>query len=205
MKRIPFVTLTLAALALAAHALSLGDSLQFARDAFSPAAWWTLFTAHLTHFDPNHLAWDLAVFLILGWLGESRSRFDTVAALAFAAPAITLAVWWFQPQFESYRGLSGLDSALFGLFAADLVRRRDAGSRLVGAFGFAAVVAKCVFEIKTGTTAFASGVGYSPVPLAHLVGTIVGAAIGLRRQGSEFRVQSSELPRTKPHRMRRSN
>jgi hypothetical protein len=47
-----------------------------------------------------------------------ESRRITGVALGAAAVAITLGVWAWLPQFATYRGLSGLDCALFALPAA---------------------------------------------------------------------------------------
>jgi hypothetical protein len=88
-------------------------------------------------------------------------------------------VWTFQPQFESYRGLSGLDSALFALFASSLIEQRRRAPVLLGVVALLGILAKSVFEIATGIPAFASGHGYSPVPLAHLVGVLCGSVATL--------------------------
>ena len=52
-----------------------------------------------------------------------ESRRITGVALGAAAVAITLGVWAWLPQFATYRGLSGLDCALFALLATTLRRR----------------------------------------------------------------------------------
>src|SRR5688500_17462244 len=110
------------------------------------------------------------MLVVLGAICERESRLRTAIALAIASIAIPAAVWWWQPQFDTYRGLSGLDCALFGLFATLLLRRDRVAPKIVGAVALFGVVAKCAFEIATGSSAFADGVGYSPVPLAHLIG-----------------------------------
>lgn len=150
-------------------------NLQFERSALALGEWWRIVTGHLTHFDANHLAWDVGALLVLGTLCETASRRRTAMALGLASVAISAAVWAFQPQFESYRGLSGLDSALFALFATSLIEQRRHAPVLLGVVALFGVLAKCVFEIATGTPAFASGDGYSPVPLAHLVGVLCGS------------------------------
>lgn len=84
-------------------------------------------------------------------------------------------------QFD--RGLSGLDCALVGLLAASLLRHGQplaAGGGVLVLIGFAA---KCVFELVTAQTVFATGDGYAPVPLAHLMGLAAGLVASLARRG----------------------
>lgn len=177
--RIPLLVPALAAAAVAIHLLPAGvaAALQFDRDALAGGAWWRLATAHLTHFDGNHLAWDVGVFLALGWAGERAAPRTTARALLAAAVAITLAVWAWQPQFAIYRGLSGLDCTLFALVATDLLRQRRAAPRLIGLLALLGLGGKCLLELATGATVFARGTGYDPVPLAHLVGATVGVVV----------------------------
>src|SRR5262245_25514413 len=122
--RLPFVTLAVAGAATALHVSPTTTAhLQFDRAALAAGEWWRLFTGHLTHFDANHLVWDVGMLLALGFVTERESGSRCAWALALAAAAISGAVWWWQPQFTTYRGLSGLDSALFGLFAGKLLLR----------------------------------------------------------------------------------
>jgi rhomboid family GlyGly-CTERM serine protease len=176
--RPPLLTVTFAAIAVAVHLLppAIAASLQFDRAALESGQWWRWLTAHFTHFGANHLGWDAAVFLVLGTVCEFRSRWRIAFALGLASLAISVAVYFWQPQFALYRGLSGLDCALFGMFAAGLLLRQDPISKIIGVIATIAAIAKCGFESETGSTAFASGAGYAPVPLAHLVGFLSGIA-----------------------------
>jgi hypothetical protein len=102
-----------------------------------------------------------------------------------ASVLIPLEVRLFEPQFVTYRGLSGLDSALFGLMVASLWR---AGSkspaqlapRLLALTGTLGLVGKAGFELVTGTTLFAPAEPglYLPVPSAHLTGFAAGLIAG---------------------------
>lgn len=174
--RFPLLTSALVAAAVAIFLLPPGvaAALQFDRAAVAHGEVWRLVTAHLTHFDASHLVWDVGVLAALGWAGERQSGRATALALALAAVAITGAVWAWQPQFATYRGLSGLDCALYGLQAAHLLRQPGRTPRLIGVGALAALGAKCVIELSSGTTLFAQGNGYDPVPLAHLIGGLAG-------------------------------
>jgi rhomboid family GlyGly-CTERM serine protease len=175
----PILTATLVSVAIAIHLLpvEIAAALQFDRAAIVQGQSWRLITGHFTHFGTNHLAWDVTVFLALGVVSELTARWRTALALLASSISVSVAVLLWQPQFAIYRGLSGLDCALFGLFTAPLFRRHDAIARLLGAAASLGILAKCAFELSSGHPLFASGVGYSPVPLAHLVGFITGFAV----------------------------
>jgi rhomboid family GlyGly-CTERM serine protease len=182
MPRVPWLTLAFSALALAVHhipALTLGW--QFDRTAVPHGQLWRFFTAHLTHFGTDHLRWDVIAFLVLGTMVERVSRSAFLLTLALSAALITLGVWIAQPQFTTYRGLSGIDSALFGFVVTHLLsegrRARHGFSIAVGTLALTAFAAKCIFELTTQTTVFVeTTTAFAPVPLAHLIGLLADAA-----------------------------
>ena len=178
--KLPIVTLSVAAAALVAHVLPGAAAwLQFDRGAITGGEVWRWLTGHVTHFGANHLGWDAGVFLALGTVCERESPRRVAVALLAAAVAIPAALWWWQPQFQLYRGLSGLDCALGGLLAASLLQHRAALPKVAGALTLVFVGAKCAYEAGTASTIFAAGAGYVPVPLAHLVGLVTGALAAL--------------------------
>ncbi len=161
-----------------------GDWLQFDRTAIAAGQLWRLATCHLTHWSADHLLWDVATFACLAAICQSESRRATWICLAVSALAIPAAVWLLMPDMPTYRGLSGLDSALFALLTAVLIRRGVADGHwrpalvavgLAAAFGL-----KTLFELWTGSTLFVDSTAavMTPVPLAHVVGAAVGAACG---------------------------
>ena len=160
--------------------------LQFDRAAIGGAGQlWRLLTGHFVHWSADHILWDLAMFVVLGSLCEVRSRRLFLWSVAGSAVAISAGVWLLLPQMAFYRGLSGIDSALFVLLAGMLLRqawqRQDRRLRwavVVAAAGFAA---KTVFELTTRSAVFVDcrTAGVIPVPLAHVIGVATGlAAIG---------------------------
>jgi hypothetical protein len=105
--------------------------------------------------------------------------------VVLSAVLIPLTLWMFATWMTTYRGLSGIDSALFAMLAAVMLREAFAErdwSRLglvaTISLGFAAKVG---FEIVSGATLFvdSSAAGMTPVPLAHVVGALVGLFCGL--------------------------
>lgn len=201
MRRLPWFSLALAALAALAHVFpELGTAWEFQRVAISlQGELWRLFTAHLTHFDFDHLCWDVAALLVLGNLAERDGRRATALALLGAALVIGLGVWLFQPHFSTYRGLSGLDSALYGLVCARLVaagaRARHGFSIVIGGLALAGFALKCGAELTLGETIFTAGAaaGYAPVPLAHVIGLCVGIFAALIEHKNTLPV-STALP-----------
>lgn len=174
-RRAPLLTPALVLVAIAFQAVpGAAGWLQYDRDALSCGEWWRVLTAHLTHFDLNHLAWDATVLLGLGWACERESRCRMAVALGAAAFSISAALWWLQPEIQIYRGLSGLDSALFGLLAGTLLRRPQRFARVFALASLIGIGAKLAFEMRTASTLFASGAGYVPVPLAHAAGLVAG-------------------------------
>jgi len=144
-----------------------GEGLELHRN----AEVWRFVTCHFTHWSYEQLAWDALAFLLLAWVCERRNRVAFHATLLASAIVIPLAVLAFAPNVIAYRGLSGLDSALFAMLIIEARRSRIA--MLCGI----AFVAKIVFELTTGSLVFVThmGEGVAPVPIAHIAGAIVGA------------------------------
>ena len=159
--------------------------LQFDRGAVDAGQWWRLLTAHVTHWGGEHLLWDLAMFAVLGALCEAGSRMRFTLTVLGSALSIVLAVWLFLPDLVTYRGLSGIDSALFALLAVTMFRRLRAEWNLFGmalvallAAGFAA---KIGYELAAGRAFFvdSASASFTPVPLAHAVGAAVGMIVAV--------------------------
>lgn len=178
------VTLVLSCCALALHAASDVTpwfTLEFG--ALSPTEMYRLVTCHWLHWSANHLIWDVAMFAVLGSLCERRSRGRFLATLLVAALAIPLVVMASHTELASYRGLSGIDTALFGLLVAEyfVAEARARNWRSAGMFGLmgVALFVKIAMEMHVQKNLFVSDTSFTPVPLAHLVGAIVGLAIGV--------------------------
>lgn len=159
--------------------------LEYRRTAVEAGELWRIVTCHWTHFGFDHFIWDVAVLAFVGALCEERSRTRLLLCIAISAVAIPLAIWTFLPDMHTYRGLSGIDSAAFGLLAV-LILRDNLKPRRWGWVAFSCVAlaafgCKIGFEMLTGSAAFVDGAaaGMIPVPLAHLVGAAAGILAGL--------------------------
>ena len=142
---------------------------------------WRLMTCHFAHFDLVHLFWSGSMFVALAALLEPRGRGRLLLCIAASALAIPVALFVWAPDLPTYRGSSGIDSALFAMALVAFAREARAEGRrgsvalcvLVGA-GF---VAKLVYEVTVGAAVFADSAAFEPVPLAHAVGAAVGIAV----------------------------
>ena len=189
MKRLPYITTLLALFAVAIYLVPGATALfEFTRVGTGRQELWRWITGHFTHFGPEHLRWDLAVFVAFGMLGEFNNRRTFLLTIAAATVAIPAAVAVFQPQIESYRGLSGLDSALFGLImSTELVDgwvRRQSFSVWLSGIACVGFGAKTVYEIVVGQPVFVESSAFSPLPLAHLVGFVVACVVTVVEQMS---------------------
>ena len=182
-KRLPVVTIVLAGAAcLTAVDVGLSQRLAFDRLAIAQGDLLRLFTGHFVHWSADHLLWDALMFVALGAVIELRSRLALWKTIAWSAAAISAGLWFFQPDIATYRGLSGVDSALFTWIAAtswiEARRRGQSYLAFVALATLAAFLAKIGWEIATATTLFvdSSQGGFTPLPLVHLIGGAVGVA-----------------------------
>lgn len=163
------------------------DFLQFDRAALARGQLWRLVTCHAAHFNASHLLWDVATFALLACLLPRFSVRTWSALLGGSALVISAGVWVLQPRFEFYRGLSGIDCALFSAVVTLRIREafdeRDRAALTITTIAALGFVAKCLFELITQTSAFVADGEFVPVPLAHLLGGTCGAAfVTLHRQ-----------------------
>lgn len=171
--------------------LGWSEAAAMTREAQPAWAWAArLVTCHGSHFGTNHLFWDAATLAVLGAVAERMSRRRMVVTLLVSSLAISLAVWVGRPELAAYRGLSGVDSALFGLVLVsvgrELMRRGQWAAMSAVVLGAVGFVGKTGFELATGQTLFVAGSAeFVGVPLAHVVGFVVGAAVAMK--GVEWR------------------
>jgi rhomboid family GlyGly-CTERM serine protease len=173
-------------LAIAAAAVQFSPAaaewLQYDRVAILSGQLWRIVTCHLTHWSLDHFFWDTVALLVLGLGCEARSRPATVQCLCASALLIPLSVTWLMPEMATYRGLSGIDSALFALLAGLLLRecwpRKRYGVAAAIFVALIAFAAKTVYEYASGDTLFVDSAAATmvPLPLVHVVGGLIGLA-----------------------------
>lgn len=156
--------------------------LQYDGEAIGTGQVWRLFTCQFTHFSFDHLLWDVAAFALLGGLCEIRNHSRFSHCLTISLVAIPLAIWMFRTDVSIYRGLSGIDSALFTFLAVNLIRSNSNNGKgrrgLVGIAWLALLlfVIKIGIETATAKAVFVSDATMTPLPFAHLTGAVLGLA-----------------------------
>jgi rhomboid family GlyGly-CTERM serine protease len=167
--------------------------LQFDRDAVAAGQWWRLLTSHLTHWNGENLLWNVVVFALLGWLCEACNRLRFAACVALSALLIGITTWLFAPQLATFRGISGVDSALFAFLAVTVLRAQWAERNWPWTVATAALIVgfgvKVFVELRTGRALFvdSTAAGFTPMPVAHAVGAAVGGLLALTDPGPRRR------------------
>lgn len=186
--RLPILTLVLAVLSAALLPEVLAAALQYDRAITGIGGLLRMLSSQWTHWSINHWAWDAAVFVALGAICEWRDRRQFVATLALSMVAVPVAVHLFCPGIHTFRGLSGIDSALLGLLMAqclaDALRARNVVAGIAVITVLLMFVAKLLWEVIAGMPVFAAADAavFVVVPAAHLVGFLCGV-IAARRRG----------------------
>lgn len=164
----------------------LAAALEFDRSRLLTEPWRAL-TGHFTHWDLRHLFWDALMFAVLAGVVERRQRSRFLPCLALSALAIPVVLLVAEPGITRYRGLSGIDSALFALAVGVVLRDALAARRRTVvwllAFATAGFGAKLAYEAVTGHCVFAGSDAFVPVPIAHLVGATAGMAVAVMPVG----------------------
>ncbi|MCK5682925.1 rhombosortase [bacterium] len=139
---------------------------------------WRLITCHFTHFTTSHFFWDFLTFFFLAIFcelqGSKRFMFTTLVSVFL----ISISLWFIDPTLMYYRGLSGLCSALYILFALICLSnaKKNLGGQAIAYMFIFFFIVKTLYELSLTSTVFVSslGVGVVPIPLSHLVGAIAG-------------------------------
>lgn len=140
----------------------------------------SLLGCHLLHWSSEHLFWDLSMFVVLGIVCERWLPRAFYSTLLLSSLLIPLAVMWSAPDIDVYRGLSGLDTAIFSLLVSSLglqaIHGHDRWQAVPPALLLLALWTKIAFEFHSGQVLFVQQVNFTPLPIAHAIGGLVGAA-----------------------------
>jgi rhomboid family GlyGly-CTERM serine protease len=180
LRRWPVVSPLLAGAAVGCYFIpGLAAWLQHDREALLGGQLWRLVTCHWMHWTPAHLWWEAIAFVILGVWCEHLSRRRWMVLLIAASLLVPLIMWLVLRGVETYRGLSGLNAALFGLLTVMLIRRnmRLQQRHVASVIGVALLVLtiKTLWDLITQIGDPIASM--APVPLAHLVGGVIGIGI----------------------------
>jgi rhomboid family GlyGly-CTERM serine protease len=173
------------------------DLLQLGRVDVAAGEFWRLATCHVTHWNSEHLQWDLLMFVVLGAVCELRNPWRMRVCTLATATIVAAVVYCFFPDIDSYRGLSGIDTALFVLLAVDLMRDAQRQKNHTTVFLTAALLmgfaAKTLFELLEGSAIFVDqqSAGFALIVWDHIAAAVVGmlfAATNVPWQGMRGRI-----------------
>lgn len=161
------------------HPVIVG-ALEFNRNAIGAGQWWRLVTGHLVHYGWPHMAADMSVFVALCWIAGRRGT-GVLRMTAVAIPVIGAAIYFCSPATITYRGMSGVDAALFGWVLVTMATERG-GWRSVAYVGMLVLaVGRFAFETATGQSLLPTSLpeDIAVVGSAHLAGLAVGCAMAI--------------------------
>ena len=140
---------------------------------------WRLFTGHFTHWNYEHLYWDAFTFLIASFLLFRISLIQFIFVLLFSLLFISVWILFLNPEVKLYRGLSGVDIALFfslslSLIFSSLKKRRYTGMS-TGIIFLSFLIIKLGYEFFSGKMLFVTNqTGRKLLLSAHCAGAIAG-------------------------------
>ncbi|MGF1642492.1 MAG: rhombosortase [Thiotrichales bacterium] len=159
--------------ALAVQALRLDEALRFDRELVNQGHLWLLLTGNFAHLGWSHLWLNLAGLGLIGLVfSDSYRWWQWLTVGLLSSLAVTTGLWYFDPEWRWYVGLSG---ALHGLFVAGAIQllRAERNFALVLLVGIAI---KLVYEQVVGPSPGTAELAGGPVVVdAHLFGALGGA------------------------------
>ena len=199
-KRLPYITLILTAVALSIHIYHpLRPHLIYTRAALSDGDLWRLISCHWVHLNADHLLWSSMTFFFLGSVCEFIARARYVITLSISVIFIPIAIWLIMPDLEVYGGLSGLDCSLYSLLIALFIKREWHSQNWFWIICYTILIvllpAKIIYEMSSGLTIFVNNIhtDMAPVPLSHLVGGLIGFAVGTSILGLKIKNPSAPI------------
>ncbi len=154
-----------------------GPHLEYLRAAVAQGEIWRPMTGQFVHWTPRMTVMDLGAMLILGTCLEVRSRRLALATLTGSILVIGLGIHLLLPEIGTYRGASGVDSALYVAVALETLRWSGrTAARWVVAAALLLFLLKVTWEAATGEALAAGPLpqGVSVAPSVHLIGAAVG-------------------------------
>lgn len=174
-------------LALAQYGVGL-RRLAYDRTAIAAGQWWRCYTGSWVHYSFSHLAMNVvALALIAGVLLADLPWRLWLLLLALLPWAVSLGLWYGQPQCQIYAGFSGVIEGLL-FFALWRAWRRDPWL-----YGLALVFfgARLVYEHTPwyDPNYLQAWIGVAVAPSAHLAGALSGSLLALIGVGRDKLVE----------------
>ena len=149
------------------------------------------FSCHLAHSSLEHWGYDIGCFVLMGLFIPLPQLLPCMAASGFA---IAVGVQLLHPELAAYGGLSGVNCALFVVFAARHLTPRHPRLFLLA---IALLALKTGMEMQCGRTFFATA-GFVPIHDAHVIGICCGLLFSLLQRRPQDDPKSAQAARTVP-------
>jgi hypothetical protein len=166
---------------------SLADTLQFNRKEMFSYKIYLFLTCHFTHWNVRHMVIDTFIFFALSYLCiffSFKSKYSIVQYIIYLLiPSILIstAVLIFNPEIKFYRGLSGIDWALYFILMAQLYFAAHWLWKTGAIIMFFLFSLMMIHQIVSKHSIFVPdmGEGIVTVPSAHIAGALSGIACTL--------------------------
>jgi rhomboid family GlyGly-CTERM serine protease len=176
-KRIPLITISVCLAAIMLSSTNpLFELFALDRSALFHGEVWRLITGHLTHYTGAHLAYNLFVFALFGWIAEKAGRLRYELLLLWLSLFVSLFLIVGKPDLVVYGGLSGVVCGL--VIAVSLMGVAKPGPwRLPAVLLLILLPLKVIVEFVMGSSIlpYAEPQPFTMVPLSHAAGIIGGA------------------------------
>ncbi len=157
--------------------------------------YYRLFTGHFVHYSESHLYWDVITFAVLGALC-CRKSLSSFFIIIIATPLIiSLSLLYFMPQLMFYRGLSGIDTALYSFVIGKMIYDKFNAKKFI--YGSSLLIlalllmGKTVYEFTTHSILFANANNFIPLPVAHLIGIFCGLIVFFLFEGPNLNIKKA--------------
>jgi len=139
---------------------------------------WRIVTSSLVHFGWAHALMNLSAFAIFVFaLGNAFSTSRFIALILFCCSVVGISIYWLNPEYETYAGLSG---AVHGFFVAGFfVNKRH--TWWLNSIFICVIVGKVFMEHQPGyhTTELQALLPVAVAYDAHLYGAVAGLVFGV--------------------------
>jgi len=135
--------------------------------------WWRLFTGHLVHLSFSHLALNIAVLIIILFLGNATLQ-GLPRVIFMSVMAIGPCLFLLDSRLQVYGGLSGVTSACIGYSLKRAYHLGTKRSKLLYGTLLVGCLAKIILEFFSKQPFFSTlPRGVENVPLSHLIGYLI--------------------------------
>jgi rhomboid family GlyGly-CTERM serine protease len=155
---------------------AVGELFVFDRTAVASGELWRLFTCHLVHYSGSHLFWNLAVVVFPGVL-LARAGLPIAAGVAATVLVTGPLLFVFEPMMGQFCGLSGIGTLLLAQLIVTRLRS-DGVAKTYWVMLALLMLAKFGLELHGADPLLSNADQFVPVPLAHLLGLLLGTVIG---------------------------